>query len=204
MVALRILVCAARATLLSWICSASSRVGARISVRVWRSLPSVSRSRMGRRKAAVLPVPVWARPMRSRPSSASGMARSWIGVGWVKPACWTAARMPRVQGKLFKLQKKALLGFIEPSRTLSPMSVSLRTICSQAQALTVPPIDATCNSARRRWTSRFYGVLLMRTHLGAGKGGISATTPCCVLVDPWLQLHRRGDTGRADPPHGAS
>src|SRR5680860_1090207 len=29
----------------------------------------------------VLPVPVWAQPTMSRPSSAGGMACSWIGVG---------------------------------------------------------------------------------------------------------------------------
>ncbi len=38
-------------------------------------------SRTGRAKAAVLPVPVWAEPMRSRPDRTMGMARSWMGVG---------------------------------------------------------------------------------------------------------------------------
>ena len=54
------------------ICRASSRVGARTSARV-PILPA-SRSRIGRRNAAVLPVPVAAVPMTSRPSSAGGMA----------------------------------------------------------------------------------------------------------------------------------
>ena len=35
----------------------------------------------GRPKAAVLPVPVWAMPRRSRPASSAGMARAWMGVG---------------------------------------------------------------------------------------------------------------------------
>jgi hypothetical protein len=39
------------------------------------------RCSMGRVKPAVLPVPVWARPMRSRPSSTRGMAWTWMGVG---------------------------------------------------------------------------------------------------------------------------
>ena len=36
---------------------------------------------MGRAKAAVLPVPVWAMPSRSLPKSTLGMAWVWIGVG---------------------------------------------------------------------------------------------------------------------------
>ncbi len=36
---------------------------------------------IGRAKAAVLPVPVWAMPHRSRPSMAGGIACAWIGVG---------------------------------------------------------------------------------------------------------------------------
>ena len=35
----------------------------------------------GRAKAAVLPVPVWAQPNRSRPARTWGMALVWIGVG---------------------------------------------------------------------------------------------------------------------------
>jgi hypothetical protein len=37
--------------------------------------------KMGSRNAAVLPVPVWARPMTSRPSMTGGMASVWMGVG---------------------------------------------------------------------------------------------------------------------------
>ena len=43
------------------------------------------RSISGRAKAAVLPVPVCACPIRSRPASRSGIARAWIGVGASKP-----------------------------------------------------------------------------------------------------------------------
>ncbi len=38
---------------------------------------------MGKTKAAVLPVPVWAMPIRSLPISTEGMAWRWIGVGSV-------------------------------------------------------------------------------------------------------------------------
>ncbi|MEZ5682741.1 MAG: hypothetical protein R3E03_00475 [Novosphingobium sp.] len=35
----------------------------------------------GSENAAVLPVPVWAMPSRSRPSSSAGIAWRWIEVG---------------------------------------------------------------------------------------------------------------------------
>ena len=38
---------------------------------------------MGKTKAAVLPVPVWAVPIKSFPSSAVGMALLCMGVGMV-------------------------------------------------------------------------------------------------------------------------
>ena len=56
----------------------SSRVGARISARTRRGAGgwpmSSRRCRRGRPKAAVLPVPVWARPIRSAPFMMWGMA----------------------------------------------------------------------------------------------------------------------------------
>ncbi len=61
-------------------CSASSRVGARISA--WGTFRSTSRrDRIGIANAAVLPVPVWARPTTSLPSSSVGMVAAWIGEG---------------------------------------------------------------------------------------------------------------------------
>ena len=38
-------------------------------------------STIGRPNAAVLPVPVWAWPITSRPASSGGIACSWIGLG---------------------------------------------------------------------------------------------------------------------------
>ena len=64
-------------------CSASSRVGSRIRLRGMRArarLPD-RMSSMGRVNPAVLPVPVWAQPSRSRPIRIQGMAWRWIGVG---------------------------------------------------------------------------------------------------------------------------
>src|SRR5262249_17177761 len=48
--------------------------------------------RKGSRKAAVLPVPVWAWPMTSRPARASGIRAAWIGVGWKYEARSRAVR----------------------------------------------------------------------------------------------------------------
>lgn len=48
--------------------------------------PSISLLRMGRMNAAVLPVPVCAVPITSRPRIAAGMAASWIGVAVSYPA----------------------------------------------------------------------------------------------------------------------
>ena len=76
----------------------SSRVGVRTTA--WTSSLSGSRYwSIGRPKAAVLPVPVWAWPITSWPASSSGIACSWIGVGLSKPsssiACWICGERPR-------------------------------------------------------------------------------------------------------------
>ena len=52
-----------------------------------------SRSRMGMQKAAVLPVPVCAWPIRSTPASACGISPAWIGVGSRYSASSRAASM---------------------------------------------------------------------------------------------------------------
>src|SRR5574344_2396963 len=65
---------------------ASSRVGvstnAFISRRCFLLYDKLSCWMMGMAKAAVLPVPVWAMPSKSRPLSATGIACSCIGVGF--------------------------------------------------------------------------------------------------------------------------
>src|SRR5690625_5788298 len=61
-------------------CMASSRVGA--STRPWTSRTDGSTAASsGSPNAAVLPVPVCATPITSRPSSSEGIACSWIGEG---------------------------------------------------------------------------------------------------------------------------
>ncbi len=46
-----------------------------------RLLARSRRDRIGSAKAAVLPVPVWARPTTSRPSSSGGIVAAWICEG---------------------------------------------------------------------------------------------------------------------------
>jgi hypothetical protein len=67
---------------------ASSRVGVRMSARTGcrageklAFAVGARSSRIGRTKAAVLPVPVWAAARRSRPERTIGIACSWTGVG---------------------------------------------------------------------------------------------------------------------------
>ena len=74
---------------LSPIWAASSRVGVRIRQRIgrpWRAgagMLAARRCRIGSANAAVLPVPVCARPSKSRPARTNGIALAWIGVGSV-------------------------------------------------------------------------------------------------------------------------
>ena len=70
----------ARSACVTWM--QSSRVGVSTSAWTLGSLGSAY-STMGRPNAAVLPVPVCAWPITSRPSRSGGMACSWIGVGLV-------------------------------------------------------------------------------------------------------------------------
>ena len=66
--------------------AASSRVGVSTKARGCGPLgrpASISRCSSGRVKAAVLPVPVWAEPITSRPVNTSGIAWAWIGLGSV-------------------------------------------------------------------------------------------------------------------------
>ena len=76
---------------LSAIWFTSSRVGASTSAftdfGAGRPGLSISRCSIGRPKASVLPVPVWARPRMSWPARARGMDWVWMGVGCENPAC---------------------------------------------------------------------------------------------------------------------
>src|SRR5215831_408922 len=68
------------------ICTASSRVGLRITARTPGRRGSVERIWIrGSANASVLPVPVWAVATRSRPAMAGSNVMLWIGVGSVKP-----------------------------------------------------------------------------------------------------------------------
>ena len=80
----------------SWICVASSRVGAITSVvgpcrGSFRSC--MMRRKAGTRKPSVLPDPVLATPTTSKPRIAGAQLAAWIGVGPVKPACVNCCRI---------------------------------------------------------------------------------------------------------------
>src|SRR6187399_1333437 len=66
----------------------STRTGWRAGEKLVLAWPR-RRSRIGRTKAAVLPVPVCAAARTSRPARTSGMADSWTGVGDVYPSSAT-------------------------------------------------------------------------------------------------------------------
>src|SRR5262249_19335523 len=70
---------------------------------------------MGSAKAAVLPVPVCAVPIKSFPARIIGNARSWIGVGSANPT----ARVPRTTSgespKLLNDTREKLGGFQSPT-----------------------------------------------------------------------------------------
>src|ERR1700722_14418925 len=68
--------------------AANSRVGSSTRARE-RGSCSPRSDRMGSAKAAVLPVPVGALPMTSRPDMIRGMALNWMGVGSVYPIAFT-------------------------------------------------------------------------------------------------------------------
>ena len=116
---------------LSLICLASSRVGARINPRTVLGsgfLPAASNvATRGRPKAAVLPVPVWAKPMTSLPSSTAGIAWVCMGVGSVMPRA--ANRFTSVLGKPISVNKfKVVLS----SRRAEPFAHNHRAFrCNQ-------------------------------------------------------------------------
>ena len=82
------------------VCRAISRVGQTTSART--PLPRPRRWTIGRTKAAVLPEPVSARPIRSLPAIASGITSAWIGVGCSKPIPASTSRISRFSPRLRK------------------------------------------------------------------------------------------------------
>ena len=88
---------------ISWeTCSASSRVGARI--RPWMTRRSRSSfSSIGSVKAAVLPVPVRAWPLQSRPASASGRNAAWILLGRSNPISSSVSRVSSLSPRSAKV-----------------------------------------------------------------------------------------------------
>ena len=76
-----------------------------VAVAACRGAMCARRWRIGSANAAVLPVPVWARPSRSRPASTCGIARAWIGVGVDVALRRDRLRDRRDQAQLLKLHR---------------------------------------------------------------------------------------------------
>mmetsp|Transcript_67158 Transcript_67158/g.205655 ORF Transcript_67158/g.205655 Transcript_67158/m.205655 type:complete len:225 (-) Transcript_67158:13-687(-) len=86
------------------ICTASSRVGAMTSIRGEPDRRSfMILAQAGNRNPSVLPEPVLATPMRSRPITATGQAYCWMGLGAWKPAwsmgCTSCCGKPWIEEK---------------------------------------------------------------------------------------------------------
>ena len=95
-----------------WVCSASSRVGSRISARVpdFGACVASNLSSTGNTKAAVLPLPVLAETIRSLPVNATGMACAWTSVASVKPSFSRALKSFGLSGKSVSKDTDACLG----------------------------------------------------------------------------------------------
>ena len=138
-------------------CIASSRVGSRISERGIRARlrPSCKISIIGSTKPAVLPVPVWAMPMRSLPISTDGIAARWIGVGSSYPLSLTArsnsSERPRSAKVIQYPEKRVGRGFFRPVRNCRlPASPTASGLSRNVGAM---PGDSNPHWPRSRGTS---------------------------------------------------
>src|SRR5690606_18353606 len=100
----------------SSICTASSRVGARISARAVfgeRLLPRpMILVRIGSARAAVLPEPVWATPSTSLPAREGGIAFSCTGFGTSTPAAAVVFRSGPVMPSFAKPVGSAVISLV--------------------------------------------------------------------------------------------
>jgi len=107
----------------TWI--ASSRVGARTRACTRESAASTA-ARRGRPKAAVLPVPVWATPVMSRPASSGGIAAAWMPVGVSKPSAATAASRSSGRPRSAKVGPAGVVAAGEAASSRTPAGASSR------------------------------------------------------------------------------
>ena len=73
----------------------------------WSGGWSIAWTMNGSRYAAVLPLPVVAIPIASRPDSTTGNACAWIAVGAAYPRRFTAPRSSRVRPSVFEELERA-------------------------------------------------------------------------------------------------
>lgn len=119
--ATRTSVCLARPTRCSVICTANSRVGARMSARVFPRGSCMSELIIGNPNAADFPLPVWALARISRPSIAGGIACSCTGVGSVNPKSRTARSSAGARPSSSKLVMFAIFLIVGAARSSRPI-----------------------------------------------------------------------------------
>mmetsp|Transcript_716 Transcript_716/g.2080 ORF Transcript_716/g.2080 Transcript_716/m.2080 type:complete len:294 (-) Transcript_716:476-1357(-) len=136
------------------ICAASSRVGASTrAMGVDSPLGTGSCASMcttaGIRNASVLPLPVRAMPIRSRPPRMIGRACAWMGIGRSRfaslRACW------RYSGR-HSSSSKSTIGGYAPARSSTTTSSSTRACCNKASSSSPRPVAL---SRKTRWKGPF-------------------------------------------------
>ena len=93
------------------ICCASSRVGV-ITNACTKGLAASRRSTIGTKNASVLPVPVCALAITSRPANKAGIACSWTGIGFLIPICLSSSTVSAQTFNSAKLFTIFLTAFI--------------------------------------------------------------------------------------------
>ena len=87
---------------------------------------------IGRTKAAVLPVPVWAMPIRSLPIRTDGIAARWIGVGVVIAAVADGAEQFVGKAEIGKGHSGIRINRVEPAGFNRPCGESRGRMRTQA------------------------------------------------------------------------
>jgi len=100
---------------------------------------------IGNAKAAVLPVPVWATPSRSRPASRCGMAVVWIGVG----SMYRALSRARSSGSA----RPRVVKEFNDTKLYAPTRIATGSFPRQRRAPWCSPARATVGRTRCDWNS---------------------------------------------------
>ena len=106
-----------------------------------------NRSIIGRRYAAVLPLPVFAAAQISFPAKAKGIHRDWIGVGVTKPISLTARRRGRDKCNSVKFRAGGSSCFDSLEKNSSLLGIRFSTPSNVAFTLFITSSSATTSSS---------------------------------------------------------